>query len=277
MSCILIAIFMTSLQLAKYSKDQDSSSIQFKSFKAAELNNYPDISICFWIGENHAFNESKLPHNISSQNMARILEGRTEDLKNITIEEASEILLELAAEDDETTLEDLFTDMIDNTIGWYGTNISPYTSNTVIDIEDVYGKSNFTLGSQFFALSGTNSRFRCMTRKLSYSPGKVLSTELLVLRISAIRNYHFMKVHIHQPNQLIRRFGNMDGVGRAVKSMKPPSRYIKEKEVLQITIKEVKVLTMRHNSKVHCDKDLQDDDTKWMETVSKTLGCIPIH
>ena len=157
--CILTAIFMTILQLAKYSKDQDSSSIQFKSFKAAEMNNYPDISICFWIGENHAFNESKLPHNISSQNMARILEGRTEDLKNITTEEASEILLELAAEDDETTLEDLFTDMIDTTIGWYGTNILPYTSNNVIDIEDFYDKSNFTFGSQFLPLVGLTQDF----------------------------------------------------------------------------------------------------------------------
>ena len=62
----------------------------------AKRNKYPSISICFEANESFAFDENKLPDDISSRDMLMIMEGQTQLLSNATIEAGSNILKNLS-------------------------------------------------------------------------------------------------------------------------------------------------------------------------------------
>ena len=76
-----------------------------------------------------------------------------------------------------------------------------------------------------------------------------------------------LMVFLHQPNQLIRSYDMDNDIG---------SLRNKKKYELYIKVKHIQLMRKRHNSKEKCDKHLVDDGTKWMQTTSEMLGCVPI-
>ena len=97
--CFIVAIYMTVEQFIKYQRNNDSSSMEFKTFQNSEENKYPDISLCFLFEEQNMFNETKLPYNTSSKDMAMIIQGEYNHLQNTTIENGSRILHQLSEDE----------------------------------------------------------------------------------------------------------------------------------------------------------------------------------
>ena len=75
MVCCAVAIWMTVRQLTTYAKNEDSSSVKFKSFHAAKKNKYPDVSVCFSIQRDYQFNQSKIPKHVTSDDAVYQLLG----------------------------------------------------------------------------------------------------------------------------------------------------------------------------------------------------------
>ena len=56
--------------------NEDFVDIQYKSFYSRqEKSNYPDLSICLWTNPDNEFDETKLPQNVTSKDVAQMLNG----------------------------------------------------------------------------------------------------------------------------------------------------------------------------------------------------------
>ena len=78
---------MTIKQLGTYFENEDSTSVKVKSFHRSTENTYPDFSFCVSGNGSNQFNESRLPNNVNSVDLANMLNGNeSNDLeKNVAM------------------------------------------------------------------------------------------------------------------------------------------------------------------------------------------------
>ena len=80
LTCWIIAIVLTVTLVQKYLKNEDFVDIRYQSFYSKQAkSNYPHISICLWTNPDNEFDETKLPKNISSKDVAQMLSGNQPD------------------------------------------------------------------------------------------------------------------------------------------------------------------------------------------------------
>ena len=266
---------MTLQQFWIYLRNEDSSSIQFKSFKLSSTNNYPAISICFKIDENHVFDESKLPKNVSSQDMVRLVEGDPTWLQDITSDLGSKILSNLS-NDNQSAYDNYLNGMVGNMVWGYTSETMTYKFKDMGDNAEVLQNDIGMIGSNKFTISLQAPTTHCMTRTVNYTPHEVVVSESIPVSIKLLKYCKYMAVYIHQPKQLIRSSGSM-GVGTPVMKMEQPYEFQKENDHISIVISSIRLIQKRHDARNPCNRDLDDDDTEWMKTVSKIVGCVPIY
>ena len=269
--CIIIAFYVTFEQLTKYLKNEDSSSISIKSFATSQRNHYPDVSICFpspdW---KVLFNESKLPGNLSVTNMRRIIVGNVTGLDKDIIDLGSTFLIRLAdgSQDD---YEDILKNPPKNVID----------RSQVVSHNDLLDK-RYTEFNQHERTQDHNSvlwlssKRSCVTRKLQYDPHEVLERQNIFLRRKSMLSYRIFYVFIHRPGHLIRQVGSNMLSNMALRAM-IPRKYDPRTNLLQLFITSVKVIEKRSKSDDPCDEELEDDDQKWIQQVSKNIGCVPVY
>ena len=74
--CCAVAVWMTYRQINIYLRNEDATSVQYMSFSTASENHYPDLTVCLLnLAPGDQFNESRLPHNITSAALTNMLQG----------------------------------------------------------------------------------------------------------------------------------------------------------------------------------------------------------
>ena len=116
-----------------------------------------------------------------------------------------------------------------------------------------------------------------MTRKLTYEPGKVLLREEIWLEFPHLKHFMRLRFFIHYQNQLIRSFGSSSIPDAGALEINAQNEYLNDSNFVEVAINSIQILTRRPDAKQQCNNELYDDDTQWMQTASKTVGCIPIY
>ena len=269
--CIIIAFYVTFEQLTKYLKNEDSSSISIKSFATSQKNQYPDVSICFPSYEwKVLFNESRLPDNLSDSNMRRIILGKVAGLNEDIIDAGSTFLINLA-DGSQNDYEDILMNPPKNVIA----------KSEVVSHNIVLNKK-FTSGNQrertqdHNSVLWLNAKTSCVTRKLHYEPNEVLERQTILLRRKSMSSYRIFYVFIHRPGHLIRQVGSNMITNMALRAM-IPRKYDTRTNLLQVFITSLKIIKKRSKPDDPCDEELEDDDKRWIQQVSKNIGCVPIY
>ena len=269
--CIIIAFYVTFEQLTKYLKNEDSSSISIKSFATSQKNQYPDVSLCFPSYEwKTLFNESQLPDNLSDSNMRRIIVGKVAGLNEDIIDAGSTFLINLA-DGSQNDYEDILMNPPKNVIA----------KSEVVSHNIVLNKK-FTSGNQrertqdHNSVLWLNAKTSCVTRKLHYEPNEVLERQTILLRRKSMSSYRIFYVFIHRPGHLIRQVGSNMITNMALRAM-IPRKYDTRTNLLQVFITSLKIIKKRSKPDDPCDEELEDDDKRWIQQVSKNIGCVPIY
>ena len=269
--CIIIAFYVTFEQLTKYLKNEDSSSISIKSFATSQKNQYPDVSLCFPSYEwKELFNESQLPDNLSDSNMRRIIVGKVAGLNEDIIDAGSTFLINLA-DGSQNDYEDILMNPPKNVIA----------KSEVVSHNIVLNKK-FTSGNQrertqdHNSVLWLNAKTSCVTRKLQYEPNEVLERQTILLRRKSMSSYRIFYVFIHRPGHLIRQVGSNMITNMALRAM-IPRKYDTRTNLLQVFITSLKIIKKRSKPDDPCDEELEDDDKRWIQQVSKNIDCVPIY
>ena len=251
--------------------------MKYKNFYAATQNNYPEFSICLLKNSINQFNESKLPYNISSADLGRMLNGDEPNGQDATTtRRALQKLLEELSTQDNVSYEDLLMDDLKNVI-------KMHLMITMLPVEneknEFQGNSIQTIGSEtegetHFKKSLETNICRCWTRHFTYVPGQIIITEGVSISSGTMFKGYFrnLLVTIHKKGQLIRSVMTSirvdDTMNLKVSWGKLPA--------FAITMNQIKLITRRYNAEDKCDPNLLNDDEKMLQTSSKMLGCIPI-
>ena len=268
--CSIFAFYVTFDQFKKYLKNEDSTSIKIQNFRTAEENPYPDISLCFTANSSTFFNESSLPYNISSQDMLRIMQGKTDMLEKETIHYGSRILKTLSKAG-QNAYEELLTASLNDIIDkWWVVSSKHFVDNDS-ELEDANQPND-----NYVSITWLQPHTGCLTLKLKYVPHEVLERQNLFLRLQNLQSFSHMWFFIHPPNQLIRRVG-WNKLNTATARVKIQSKYDRASNLVEIFLVSLKTIKRRNKSGENCNEDLQDDDNQWIQQLYSNLGCIPVY
>ena len=282
--CWVVAITLTILQIIKFSKNEDIVDISYKSFISnQDKRNYPVFSICLLNNPDNEFNETKLPENITSMDLAAVLNGNppggNDSLqKTIVVEE---FLKDFSYNN---------TLSFDNILKRDAKNVfSGYRLGRFVPIKKNYSTSvryidNISLGmtgltKKLESLNADYYHCRCWSRQFEYIPGQVIVIEYAVFAKGALfspyfKNYiHGTFVSLHHENQLIRRFDTMINIADLINLVMNNTYKL---PIVKISITQIKNVVRRHDANQECDPNVNNDDENFLQAVSKMLGCIPI-
>ena len=265
MICCVLALWMAYRQMNIYCLNEDASSVQYKSFSTATENYYPDITICltdYYPGAQ--FNESRLPYNITSVELTKMLLGA--ETGRSKMKEKDETFLKLILDfiqRKNLSFEDLMNNDAKNAIAFYYIERTP--------LGDGKRQLVYSVGSSYFNKTFDSPYYRCWTRNLDYEPGQMVKTEMMAILRGALNNNRYIQITFHHPYQTLRHDQiHMSDLMHInfTETHKLPS--------LTITVNQIKFIRRRHTSHEKCDKHLHHDDNRFLQVASKKLGCIPI-
>ena len=284
--CWVAAILLTILQVIKYTKNEDIVDISYKSFYSnQESSNYPGFSICFLNKPYNEFNETKLPKNVTSTDLAQILKGN-HPIGNNSLQK--KFVLEEFLRDLSFNLTWSFDDLLKTDVKnvFKGYRIVRY-----LPIEENYNTTQGHADNNFISLGMTSFHkkleslnsdthpFRCWSPQVKYIPRQVIVLESLNFAEGSLI-FPYQRddiisafVSLHHENQLIRGMNSMIDIGELINLAVNDTSNL---PVLKISITQVKNIVRRHDSNQECDPNLNNDDEKFLQTVSEMLGCIPI-
>ena len=280
--CWTIAIILTVTQVQKYLKNEDFVDIRYKSFYSKPaMSNYPELGICLWTNPENEFDETKLPKNVSSNDVARFLNGNQLDGE---VEVVLKDSLKEFSLNPKMHYDDLLKKEVTNVFSAYvmdsdvpnekkQNSTLGYTTKTFVSL----GMTNFT--KQFESLNVDKYHCRCWSRQVRYVPGQIIKWETITFSKGALISPYLNKdlysayISLHHENQLIRSINSMISVAELVNLVAPDSDKL---PVLRITVTQIKIVIKRHDANWKCDPDLVNDDEMFLKTVSDMLGCIPI-
>ena len=260
---------MTMEQLASYFIDnEDSTSVKIKSFHQSTKNIYPDLSFCVkgsiseHMSNRNQFNESRLPNNISSEDLANMLNG--EEANDLQKNAAMRQLIHHLSNNNSLSFDDILNEDAKNVIKYYW-----MTSTSLMNDWD----SNFlgSEGNKNFDKTMESNLLRCWTRKFNYTLGQLIKEEGIVISKETITKFPRLVVSLHQKNQWIRTTTHINLADRLY--IKPGAQKL---PMFVITVQNVKLITRRHNAKEKCNTNLHNDDFRFLQEASKIWGCIPI-
>ena len=275
-----MATYMIMTQVIKYLENHDASSIHYKEFNKIRENKYPTFSICIE-GEDFYFKAFDDPLfeklGIDSLQYSNILKGQSGFISKYNPEQKLYHKIPKDFNDvssfNFTKLEFKISDIVT------GLDFVAYNNNDTnqyrgVSIENGLEKLPFKLTFQTW-------KETCFTR-IPYDGEQALRKyDFLSLRAETMKSERFkgtqVKLIVHYPGQLIRSmhkpaltasFRDLSGFGLST---------LVELKVREIFIQHVTVLKMRKNSNQPCDDTILDDDVKFIDTVVKKTGCIPIY
>ena len=270
--CIALACYMTSKETYRYLKNDDTSTIGYKTFAKSPLDTYPTFSICFHDDESDDNNNKK----------AGLYSYFKDDLKislPIAYSDFKEMLKGEAIRS-ETFPEEVLDIR----------NLSESFFNTfIVQLERLYQRIEFktdhpnhsmTIDANKnlneplpFYVSYQDPVTMCYTRKDDGKENTVRISDSLWMRRKQLNKFEEwlkIKIFIHHPNQFLREFDTPIFVSYL-------RHFDWEKPALNFKISQVSILRKRPDGNTPCDPNLQNDDLQLMIKVSKEVGCIPLY
>ena len=250
---------MTILQILRYYKNKDTSSISYKRFNASPYDLYPAFSICFQDDMGGIYDSQYLNNTarITRLDYTNMLAGTYGPGANIYNSELNGLGIK--------TLSGL--DLQNSTMNFQDTFRQFFAYN-----EKVH--KSFAKESMPFYISYQDPTKVCFTRRTEYKKGLIRKTDLLwlekfeVLKVLSFRTK--LTIYIHHHGQLIRSFNKAAlDVSLNKRSLNKLNQYIK------ISLVHVSVLRKRHNANEPCNPDLHDDDEKLRTQIMDKVGCVP--
>ena len=284
--CWTIAIILTVTQVQKYLKNEDFVDIRYKSFYSKPAkSNYPEFSICLHTNPDNEFDESKLPKNVSSKDVAQFLNGNKPDGgdNSQTIVVLKESLKEFSLSP-EMPYDELLKNEVTHVFSGYimGSDVpndKKQNSTLGYTLKTFYSLSMTNFTKQFESVNVDTDHFRCWSRHVEFIPGQIIKSEAIAFAKGALISPYLKKdlinayVSLHHENQLIRSINSMINVAELVNLVVQDSNKL---PVLKITVTQMKIIIRRHDANWKCDPGSVNDDEMFLKTVAEMLGCIPI-
>ena len=259
-TCYFLAGYYSLLQVLDYMKNEDVSFVTYKKYNDEPDDMYPTFSICLWPDiddieyEDNLYQEETIQQNLnmSGADYYGMLIGgsfRGDGLTNFSLLQFDDAKWELSK-------------MI-NKYGMYNNR-----EETL-----VYWDTNFSNESKpnslFYPGYQSPDRF-CFTRNNSYFPSERISEERMYLDVE---NWiGDLYVYLHYPGQL------MNVISKGQTTRLPLQHSDLNKKILNVGITQTQVLKKRHDSRIPCDRDYENNvDMRWRESVMSMVGCIPTY
>ena len=270
------------MQVFKYYQNEDLVDLKYKSFFDKNAHsNYPSFSICKATYEPTQYNESQLPENIRSSDLFQMFTGNLQDdEKNRYKSNALHQFLDNFSSNEIMSYDDLLNEEVKNVLSGYMMDSFVPEEDDIQDSTQGYvRKWVHAEGHTYFpkTLEGLNVdslAYRCWTRRVILTPGQTIHSENVILKTGALSRGDFFEgyVSLHYENQLIRSINTMIGIS---KSMLLESD-VNKLPTFIITVTHIKIIKSRSDASKKCNPELKNDDEKFLRTLIKMLGCIPV-
>lgn len=276
LTCWVIAIILTGLQVQTYYENEDLVDIQYKLFRSSQTNSsYPDFSVCLRTDPVNQFDEAKLPGDINSKDLVEILNGNT-SYSDITYGKnklLQQFLIDFSYNQTLRYDDLLRANIKDIIMGYVMLSEVPVVDGQK-GIESYNQKLDFSEGTTNFRKTYEKNHFRCWTRKVIFHPGQIIKGEGIPFAKGSLFQGNVLDgyVVLHHENQLIRGLNTYIRIADHMFFLPDPNKL----PTLVITVTQVKTIIRRHDSNFKCDQHLNNDDEKILQTVSGMIGCLPV-
>ena len=264
--CFIMAVYMTILQIQRYFANDDMSTFAYKQFNKSPQDKYPTFTLCFESDIGEIFDEEYVNSTIgiSLTEYKSILEGleisNSFQPTNESIQKALGADYELAAiklKNIMTRYTQITTDLSLESLNQLGGSLLNRNKND-------YDSSMY--------ISFQYAKKVCYTRKNYYKNAVYLTRESVTLNLAKWRkDYLYLKVYVHYPGQLTR----MLLMNKNLLSYPVPYLLEKNNNQVLISLSLTNVLRRRPDANDPCDPLLDDDETKFRQTIMDLVGCIP--
>ena len=259
-SCLLLTMFLSALQLNKYYANNDSSSFKYREFLATSLDKYPLFTICYEKSEK----EGKGPNLLNNNYLARHGINGNEFQKAISGKE-SNLTLDLYSFDYDDamprlnqTIEMFHVNTLDCKLNWY--------SNSSKKDEKENCNGQIMNAVEPMVKSYQDPEKVCFSRNNDYGPQRVRTHEKLTLNWEFLKSTNgTFRVYHHNQQQSLRRI----------------CKYIISKEtsrvepgILEFWVSEITMLRRRIGAKEPCDPDINDDEEA-LKVIMERFNCTP--
>ena len=266
--CVSLLVFMTSTEIARFGRNHDSSSISFNKFNVSPKDIYPTFTICF--EKYKRSNTSKNETTGASDNKMmkrRKTKNKKTKIKEKKIPNFNDLLT------DTTNLRNMLTDYYtmdktkNKTSKWElkEKGHPPSLSNPLITLTNNVDWPFYKSYHDWDKL--------CFTKNEKFKENFIKWMDVIrfhtVLLEEVGRRYIF--VYVHQPNHLIRSFGEEVAQLEMTKESGDLSKSLK------IKISGVNVIRKRPDAKEICNPDADDQDAYFSKVIIKKVGCTPPH
>ena len=259
--CVVLVLYLTYQQFIEYTKNQDSSSVSYRSFNEEEKDVYPTFSICLYSSDGSILKEEMNYFGVKGINGVATYHNMLLGLKNVTKHFT-------AINFDESVIGVLesFVDL----------SISHTRQGKTIDNDNQFYKSY------------QDPYFSCITKSSKFVKNQLFDYDYVILNSSNILQYMEnllknkksmnMYVYLHHPGQLIEEFGKQILELQREDFKKAISGSFRSKNNFRdVHLSHVEVLRERPDGFIPCDKNIENEDALWLEKVMKNVNCVPTY
>ena len=260
MFCMILTIFLSSLQLKKYFENNDSSSFKYREFLATPQDQYPLFTFCFEKSEkeingpNLLNNDYLAKHQINEFELRKYLSGKKSnlslDLYSINYDDLMPRL--------NKTMTMFYINTLDCKLTWHSDRdrkqTKEYCNNDILNEVEPMVKSY------------QDPEKVCFTRNNEFGPQKVRTHERLMLNWEFLKSIKGMfRVYHHNKNQSLRRICKY--IISKETNMLEPGR-------LEFWVTEVTFLRRRVDANEPCNPSINDDEEA-LKVIMKKFNCTP--
>ena len=260
--CVILVVYMIYQQIIEYQKNEDSTSVSYRSFNQDERDLYPSYSICIHSTKGAILNgkSSLLGESMGVDELHKMLIGR---------KKLSDKFKEFNLENNAIDIVPEFVDMF----------VSYTKQGREFNSWNRHMKNN---AKAPFYNSYQDPYFRCVTKSVEFVKDQILHYDYLVL--DALKVHDYMRnvssfddtinlfLYVHHPGQLVREFGkqtfqlNIMDFENAINGTNNHQ---------EIHVSHVEVIRKRPDGVVQCNDSLANEDYFWVQKVVESLGCVP--
>ena len=265
--CFIFAGFTVLNQIIKFLKNEDSSSVNYKKFGDKPSFDYPTYSFCYistpWSTLQNMFEEQFISkYAINAKQLNLLIKGGHIEKKHWSARLKFENFSLIEYNDFSIEFERFLKTFSDAAIKFEARNDNHSKKYSTWD------KKTEVLP---FFLNYKDPDTVCFTRNNTAIPGLVRTNDMIWFDIKYFKkaNVH-LYVYLHHTGHLTRSLGNPH-----LKIYGNEITYWNSK--VTVKVNHVSILRRRRNSKIPCDKDLENDDDKFRNEITKKVGCIPVY
>ena len=256
---------MVLTQVLRYATNEDSSSINYKSFNKNPEDEYPTFSICLlstpWHKLQHIFDTDLIEkHAINSVEWNKLQKGQAIERKrwNTKLDISNFSMID----DDE------FVPQFNKFLRMFVNKAITFEAKNETQSISFLNHEQENESWPFF-LSYADPDTKCFTRRQEYETDLIRTNDRIWMNLDYLKETKIsIQVYFHHTGQLTRSLGkpyfNMYGMELDNSNSR-----------ITLKLSHVSVLRKRENSQIPCDQELKDDDKRFRDEIINQVGCIP--